>query len=137
MKGAKDMRKAYKVLLYVEDEGYSVYIPDFDNWTQGKDLADAIFMARDAIGIAGISLQDIGQEIPEPDSAKGDPEEKADIETYVDVDFVEYRKKQDNRKVKKNLTIPSWLNEKAEKQNINFSRTLEEALIEKLETESQ
>lgn len=54
------------------------------------------------------------------------------MDTYVDVDFMEYKKKHDNRKVKKTLTIPSWLNEAAENENINFSRTLEEALLNKL-----
>ena len=43
-----------------------------------------------------------------------------------------YRKKNDNRSVRKNLTIPNWLNIAAEKEHINFSNVLQEALIEKL-----
>ena len=34
--------------------------------------------------------------------------------------------------VRKNISLPSWLNEKAEKEGINFSRVLQEALLDKL-----
>ena len=130
------MRKAYKIILTPEEQGYTVFIPDFESGTQGKDLADALYMARDAIGFMGITMQDMGKAIPEPGTVKCEAEAE-EIETYVDVDFREYRKKQDNKKVKKTLSIPSWLNEAAENEHINFSRTLEEALISKLGLESK
>lgn len=50
----------------------------------------------------------------------------------VDIDFLEYKKKHDNRMVKKNCTIPYYLNDMAEKEGINFSRVLQDALQEKL-----
>lgn len=130
------MRKAYKIILIAEEKGYTVYVPDLDIGTQGEDIADALYMARDAIAATGITLEDLGQEIPEPGTAeyKLNPGE---FEAYVDVDFKEYRKKHDTRKVKKTLSIPSWLNEAAENENINFSRVLEEALKSKLEIESR
>jgi len=129
------MRKAYKIILSPDDQGYFVTVPDFNCNTEGKDIADALYMARDVIGAMGISLQDMGKDIPEPDTVAYELE-AGDIETYVDVDFTEYRKRNDNKKVKKTLTIPSWLNEKAEAEHINFSRVLEEALKDRLETES-
>jgi len=129
------MRKAYKIILSPDDQGYFVTVPDFNCNTEGKDIADALYMARDVIGAMGISLQDMGKDIPEPDTVVYELE-AGDIETYVDVDFTEYRKRNDNKKVKKTLTIPSWLNEKAEAEHINFSRVLEEALKDRLETES-
>ena len=130
------MRKAYKIILSPDDQGYLVTVPDFNCNTEGKDIADALFMARDVIGAMGITLQDMGKDIPEPDTVEFKAEAK-DVVTYVDVDFMEYRKKAENKKVKKTLTIPSWLNEKAEAEHINFSRVLEEALINRLEVESQ
>ena len=129
------MRKAYKIILTPDEQGYLVTVPDFNCNTQGESIADALFMARDVIGAMGITLQDMGKYIPEPDSVIFNPESE-DIVTYVDVDFAEYRKKAENKKVKKTLTIPSWLNEKAEAEHINFSRVLEEALINKLGIES-
>ncbi len=125
------MRYAYRIILIPEEKGYTVYIPDFDIGTQGADIADAMYMARDVISVTGVTLEDIGKKIPVP----GEKEyslKAGEMDTYVDVDFMEYKKKHDNRKVKKTLTIPSWLNEAAENENINFSRTLEEALLNKL-----
>lgn len=131
------MREAYKIVLTPEENGsYTVFVPDFDRGTQGENLADAMYMARDLIGIMGITLQDIGKDIPAPGTAECIAEANEFI-TYVDVDFAEYRRKNDNKKVKKTLTIPSWLNEQAEMAHINFSRTLEEALRSKLEMESR
>lgn len=130
------MRKAYKIILTPADQGYMVTVPDFNCNTQGKDIADALFMARDVIGAMGITLQDMGKDIPEADSGTFTAAHD-DIVTYVDVDFTEYRKKAENKKVKKTLSIPSWLNEKAEAEHINFSRVLEEALIDRLEVESR
>lgn len=131
------MRKAYKIILIPEENAphdYTVFIPDFDTYTEGNGIADAIYMARDAIGLMGITMQDEGESIPEPDTVKHEASE-GEIETYVDVDFKAYRKKNDNKKIKKTLSIPSWLNAAAESENINFSRVLEEALCERLEVE--
>ena len=57
---------------------------------------------------------------------------KSDTVTLVDVDFAEYRRKNDMRAVKKNCTIPSWLSYEAEKAGINFSATLQTALKQEL-----
>ena len=109
-------------------DGLYVSIPDFEMATQGESIADAIMMARDVIGLMGIELQDNGKELPIPYSKKYETEEE-DIVTLVDVDFAEYRKRVDNRAVKKNCTIPYWLSVEAEKVGINYSRILQEALI--------
>lgn len=125
------MRIAYKVIFTKVHEGYLVTIPDFNCNTQGKDIADAMYMARDVIGLMGVTMEDRGTMIPKPNSVVYEVA-KDDLELYVDVDFIAYRKKNENRKVKKTLSIPSWLNEKAVAEQINFSRLLEEALINKL-----
>lgn len=81
------MREAYKIILAPEENGsYTVFVPDFDSGTQGENLADAIYMARDLIGIMGITLQDMGKEVPVSGSAVYSPEEN-EIVTYIDVDF--------------------------------------------------
>ena len=125
------MAVVYPVILSKDKDGYFVTIPDFDINTEGKTLEEAIFMARDAIGINGLQLEDEGKKLPEPFSTKK-KKKKDDIETLVDVDLTEYRRKHDNRTVKKNCTIPYYLNVEAEKAGINFSRLLQEALKQKL-----
>ena len=89
-----------------------------------------------------MAFQDDGKELPEASNydeavavAKADTEifdYSQGIITMVDIDFSVYKKKHDNRMVKKNCTIPYYLNYAAEKEGINFSRSLQEALQEKL-----
>lgn len=123
------LRKAYPIVMSREPDGlFFVSIPDFDAFTQGEDIAEAMEMARDAIGLLGIDLEDSGKEVPEPNSIKFDTQ-KDDIITLVDVDFAEYRKRVDNKAVKKNCTIPYWLNAEAERAGINFSKVLQDAII--------
>jgi len=127
------VKVAYPIVLSKGKKYVIVYIPDFNINTQGTDEADAMKMARDAIGIVGIDMQDEQELLPEPtdlsDIAK---EYKQDIVTLVDVDFTEYRRKNDLKAIKKNCTIPSWLNFEAEKAGINFSATLQTALKQEL-----
>ena len=127
------MKNAYPVILSEDENGFLVTIPDFNIDTQGSNVVDAICMARDAIGLMGIDLEDEGKVIPEPGTMTQEKEFDTDIVTLVDVDFIEYRKKADNRSVKKNCTIPYWLSVKADKENVNYSRILQDALIKILE----
>ena len=110
------MKTAYPIILTQGKDFIVVYVPDFNINTQGKDFANAIEMARDAIGIMGIDMQDENEQLPEPSNISDIKVNNAsDIVTLVDVDFSEYRRKNDVRAVKKNCTIPSWLNFEAEK----------------------
>ncbi len=87
-----------------------------------------MFMARDAMGLVGIDMEDEGESLPEPSNFESVTCEDGDTVTLVDVDFDEYRRRNDNRSVKKTLSIPSWLNETALANNVNFSAVLQEAL---------
>ena len=125
------MAVVYPVILSKEANGYFVTIPDFDANTEGETLEEAIFMARDAIGILGIEMEDEGEQLPKPFSRTCE-KELGDQEALIDIDFEDYRKKHDNRTVKKNCTIPYYLNAQAEKVGINFSRLLQDALKREL-----
>lgn len=126
------MKKSYPVVFTKDADGFVVYIPDFDANTQGDDLTHAIEMARDAIGLMGLVYQDGNKDLPTPSDLKSVKANKDDIVSLVDVDFAEYRRKNEMRTVKKNCTIPSWLNYEAEKANINFSAVLQDALKHEL-----
>ena len=73
--------------------------------------------------------------IPLPQSMR--PEalilDKNSFVTLVEWDEEAYLRRTSNKAIKKTLTIPEWMNTLAEKRNINFSKTLQEALLEKLE----
>lgn len=128
------MKSAYPIVMTQGKEFIVVFVPDFNINTQGKDVPDAIEMARDAIGLMGIDMQDEGEVLPKA-SNLADVQTDApsgSIVSLVDVDFAEYRKKNDMRAVKKNCTIPSWLNFEAEKAGVNFSAVLQAALKSEL-----
>lgn len=138
--GVRKMKIAYPAIIKKYEIDYLVYIPDFDGYTQGTSIADAIEMARDAIGMNALTYLDLEKPLPEVSSAS-DAYEKAvavrdrgiDFDggfcSYVDLDVDAYRAKIRGRSVKKNCTIPAWLNEKAEKKGVNFSKVLQDALI--------
>lgn len=126
------MKRTYPVVLKSDEPGFLVYIPDFDINTQGNDLTDAIEMARDAIGLMGIVLEDEGKELPESSAFVKVSSGKGDVVTLVDVDFTEYRRQNDMRSVKKNCTLPNWLCYMAEQANINFSQVLQAGLKREL-----
>ena len=123
------MKIAYPVVMTQGKTHIIASIPDFDIDTQGKDFADAMEMARDAIGIMGIDMEDDGEALPNP-SALSEVQAKAQgsVVTFVDVDFAEYRRKNDTRAARTNCTIPTWLKQEAEKAGVNFSAVLQEAL---------
>ncbi len=123
------MKNAYPIILTpAEEGGFVVYIPDFDMNTQGDTLAEAMNMARDALGMMGCFYKDEKRELPEPSALKNIQIEGEELKTLVDIDFEVYRKRNDNRSVRKNCTIPRWLNDEAEKAGLNFSAALQEAL---------
>lgn len=131
------MKNAYPVIMEKDGDGFVVSIPDFRLDTQGDSIQDAIEMARDAIGIAGVVLEDKGVKLPEAsgyEEALGKAPEGA-IVSFVDIDFAEYRRKSEMRVVRKNCTVPSWLCHEAEEAGINFSAILQAGLKRELHIE--
>lgn len=84
------MLKAYPAILTPTPNGFGVYVPDLEINTQGADIPEAIFMARDAIGLWGIAEQDHGRAIPEPSTTEP-PHEAGELVAWVDIDFDKYR----------------------------------------------
>lgn len=133
------MKNVYPVILTQSKKEVLVEIPDFNLFTEGKDLNDAIAMARDAIGLQGISKQDHGEKIPDASKMEDIKISQGkfvnigeSLLTLVDIDFDIYRRKQDQKMVRRNVTLPNWLNVAAEEANINVSGVLQEALKKRL-----
>ncbi len=126
------MKSIYAIVITPPEEGekyYSVYVPDLDLYTQGKDIEDAIYMAKDCIGVWGISQEDARRPIPKGVTLKPEVADN-ELVSLVEVDFAAYREKNDNRCIRKNCTIPAWLDKKATAQGINFSAVLQKALVD-------
>ena len=129
------MKLVYPAKFYYEKEGgYSVEVPDLIGCvTQGETLEEAIEMAQDAA--LGWLLTDIEEEeeIPKPSTIEEIKIEKEGFKSLLLLNIYEYTEKYGSKKsIKKTLTIPQWLNKRAEKLGINFSQALQEILLSKI-----
>ena len=115
-----------------EQEGYTVVVPDLPGCvTQGKSLIDAIGMAVDAA--SGLVLDEMEDGKPIPPASKIEDvqadERPGGFVNLIVLDMDTYAEKYGEKAVRKNLTIPAWLNTYAEANNVNFSRVLQDALV--------
>lgn len=115
----------------IENEGYTVIVPDLPGCvTEGNSLIDAIEMGTDAASGWILGELEDGNDFPKPT-----PYEKIKLETgsFVNLlvlDIDAYAEKYGNKAIRKSITIPAWLNTFGEKNNVNFSRVLQDALLE-------
>lgn len=95
-------------------------------------MPDALMMAEDVLALVLYGYEADGKVIPEPSVISSLKLSDGEFANYILCDTMEYRKRYNNKAVKKTLTIPEWLNEAAQDSNINFSLVLQEALKKKL-----
>ena len=114
--------------------GYSVYFPDLPGCiTVGKDLEQSSRMAKEALGLHLWGMEKGNEKIPEATLPPYNDMEASDFVMPIEV-FPELVKNEiESKAVKKTLTIPYWLNELAEQNQINFSQILQNGLIEYLQ----
>ena len=124
--------------------GYVVIFPDFDNGaTEGETLNEAISNAEDYMGTWLYDDFVKGIELPKPSDINSislsiDEEDKEyfieneSFKSLVTLDMKKYVQECKSQIVRKNVSIPSWLNELAINNNINFSNVLQEALKKEL-----
>lgn len=124
------MKLAYPAIVHEDGDGCWVEFPDLEGcFTDGETVADALSNASEAMGAYLCSLLEAGQELPAATEIGAIKPENG-FTSMVVSDPNQYRK--NTRAVKKTLTIPEWLNDEAEKRNINFSAVLKNALIASL-----
>lgn len=123
----------YPAVFTKEDAGYAVNFPDLKNcFTSGATLEEAMDMANDVLCLTLYDLEQEGVAIPAASAVNAVQHGENEFVSLVGCDTIAYRKFFDNKAVKKTLSIPSWLNDMAERADINFSGTLQEALKAKL-----
>jgi len=130
------MKYVYPAIFTAEEGKVLVSVPDLPGLhTFGDSMADALFMAQDAIEMWLWDAENSGEAIPQASSLKKiaklckSPEQAVSM---VAADTDEYRRQNDTRSVKKTLSIPAWLNNQAEKANAPFSQILQQGLKEYL-----
>lgn len=116
----------YPAIFSPENNTYNVTFPEF---TFSEDIPEAVIMSQSALGLA---LYEQTQMLPASSPKDIHLESDEDFVVMISPDLNEYRRKNHAKIVRKNTSIPEWLNILAEKENINFSQTLTNALKQKL-----
>lgn len=130
------LKLVYPACFYPQEEGgYTVVVPDLQGCvTEGSDMAEAIEMAIDAASGWALDCLEEGEAVPKPSNPKDIELEYDDgFVNFIVLDMDAYAEKYGDKAVRKNLTIPAWLNTIAEKENVNFSNVLQNALMELLQ----
>lgn len=129
------MKYIYTAILTPSEDGKNVFarVPDLSSCiTSGKDLPDAIDMITDAASLWLVAAEDHNDQIPQPT-----PQTEIDVpdnavKTLILVDTLAYRAETDTRAVRKNVSLPAWMANLADKRGINCSQVLQEGLLRKL-----
>ncbi|KAA8820429.1 HicB family protein [Bifidobacterium rousetti] len=126
------MKLVYPIILYPSGVpgGYTVLCPDMPGLvTEGRDLPEALDMAVDAA--SGWVLGELEEGRPAPHAtniADIKPDGPDGIVTLISLDMDAYAAKYGRKSVRKNVTIPAWLDTFGEQHGINYSEILREGL---------
>lgn len=111
-----------------EDKIYYVRFPDIEEaFTDGDSLKEAIYNAQEVLGLVIYEREKMGREIPKATESMIKTRENESL-SYISVWMPLVRDRIEEKSVKKTLTIPKWLNDLAEENNINFSQLLQVAI---------
>ena len=129
------MKVIYSVIFTETKNSVLVYIPALKGMTEGENIADAVEMARDYIANALFDRQT--EDIPEQTDAaeiKDSPfySEGKTFTSLVDVNLDYFRMIEKSKTVRRNITLPEWLDTMAEKAHLNVSEIARNALKEAL-----
>lgn len=126
------MKLTYPACFYPDEEkkgAYAVVVPDLPGCVSGGDtLAEAILMGIDAASGWVLDELEDGKTIPPASPLESITPDPGGFVSIIVLDMDSYAGKYGKKAVRKNLTIPAWLNTFAENNNINFSQVLQDSL---------
>ncbi len=127
------MKLIYPAVFYPFSDGSGGYVVEFPDLpgcvTEGKNLEEAFEMATDAASGWVLDELEEGNPVPKASNYEDVVSREYGQINMVLLDMDAYAEKYGEKAVRKNVTIPAWLNTFAEKQKINFSQVLQEALL--------
>jgi predicted RNase H-like HicB family nuclease len=124
------MQLTYPAIFYEGEGGYAVEVPDLPGCASGGvSLAEAIIMGTDAASGWVLTELEDGKPAPIASSIEAIHPDPGGFVSMLVLDMDAYAEKYGNKAVRKNLTIPAWLNTFAEARHINFSQVLQDSLM--------
>lgn len=113
-----------------EDGSFTVTYPDLPGCiSEGKSLGNAMHMAQSALTQWVEYLKDKKQPIPCASDFENIKTAQGDFVNLICADV------KDRRAVRRTVSIPKWMDEKAIESGFSLSRILQDALKEKLHAE--
>ena len=123
------MKYIYPAIFTENEDGILVDFPDLPNcYTDGANLEEAFENAEDALALALWHLEEERADIPVPSAPAALTVPKSASVALVRADTLPVRQMNDMRTVRKNVTLPSWMDTLARERNINFSKLLQNAI---------
>lgn len=126
------MKLIYPACFYPcenKEGAYTVEIPDLPGCvSEGDTLVQAIRMGTDAASGWVLDELEDGKPVPKASPIGSIVPDEGGFVSMLVLDMDAYAEKYGSKSVRKNLTIPAWLNTFAEENHINFSQVLQESL---------
>lgn len=135
MKNKQQLEVVYPAVFTPEiNGGYLIEFPDIQGAFTGintNDLVMGLKMAEEVLGMVCADYLENGDKLRAPSAVNQVEHAEAAFVTLVKTDVAKYLK--DGPLVKKTLAIPTWANQLAQDQQINFSALLTKAIAQELE----
>ncbi|HFI0218985.1 TPA: type II toxin-antitoxin system HicB family antitoxin [Streptococcus suis] len=124
------MLKSYPAIFHKDEQGYWVEFPEFSGGTQGDNLEEAMYNARDFLESSIALYIDEGMELPKVRDIK-ELSAPDGFVSMIQADPTPYIK--NNKAIRKNVTVPEWLTKLADREGLNYSEILTTALETRLQ----
>lgn len=122
----------YPAVFHANEDGtYTIVYPDLPGCiSEGKTLGGALSMAQSALGEWGAYLLDKGEALPQASRLQDVPCEEGEFVNLIRADV------RDGRAVRRTVSLPKWLDERAAEMGLSLSRVLQDALRERTGTKA-
>ncbi|HEL1656960.1 TPA: type II toxin-antitoxin system HicB family antitoxin [Streptococcus suis] len=124
------MLKSYPAIFHKDEQGYWVEFPEFSGGTQGDNLEEAMYNAREFLESSIALYIDEGMELPKASDIKALSAPDGFV-SMIQADPTPYIK--NNKAIRKNVTVPEWLTKLADREGLNYSEILTTALETRLQ----
>ena len=124
------MQYLYTAVISEKENKFYAKVPDLPGCvTSGKNIMDVLEQIKDAASVWLVAAEDECLAINPPSDQAAIKHGKKDILSVIAIDTIEYRAKTDTKAVRKNVSLPAWMANLAEKRGINCSQILQEGLM--------
>ncbi|HFH9916026.1 TPA: type II toxin-antitoxin system HicB family antitoxin [Streptococcus suis] len=124
------MLKSYPAIFHKDEQGYWVEFPEFSGGTQGDNLEEAMYNAREFLESSIALYIDEEMELPKASDIK-ELSAPDGFVSMIQADPTPYIK--NNKAIRKNVTVPEWLTKLADREGLNYSEILTTALETRLQ----